>query len=107
MALLALLPPTKMESTFPIESDAPGLPQVLDAFAEVIEAIDSDTTLDEILHLVARKICQLVDCSRCGVYLKHSETGLYRGYAIESSQHDADGRIRRLICGTTADKLTH
>ncbi|NUT54611.1 MAG: hypothetical protein HOQ03_01330, partial [Thermoleophilia bacterium] len=45
------------------ESDTPGLPEVLDCFAEVIEAIDSEADLDEILHLVARKICMLVSCS--------------------------------------------
>ena len=68
------------------ESDDAGLPEVLDCFAEVIEAIDSEAALDEILHLVARKICMLVECSRCGVYLKHSDTGLYRGQVIESSR---------------------
>ena len=73
------------------ESETPGLPEVLDCFAEVIEAIDSEAALDEILHLVARKICMLVECSRCGVYLKHSDTGLYRGQVIESSR---DGRRR-------------
>ena len=86
---------------------APGLPQVLNSFAEVIEAIDSDATVDEVLQLVARKICELVDCSRCGLYLKHSETGLYRGQAMQASTHDGDGRFRGLLCGTTADGLTH
>ena len=88
------------------EPETPGLPEVLDCFAEVIEAIDSEAALDEILHLVARKICTLVDCSRCGVYLKHSDTGLYRGQVIESSHEADDERIRRLTCGTVADRLT-
>ena len=88
------------------ESETPGLPEVLDCFAEVIEAIDSEAALDEILHLVARKICTLVECSRCGVYLKHSDTGLYRGQVIESSHEDGDERIRRLTCGTVADRFT-
>ncbi|MEA2312751.1 MAG: hypothetical protein QOE28_2719 [Solirubrobacteraceae bacterium] len=84
----------------------PGLPEVLDCFAEVIEAIDSDAALDEILHLVARKVCTLVECSRCGVYMKHSDTGLYRGRVIESSSDGGDERIRRLTCGTIADRFT-
>lgn len=88
------------------ESETPGLPEVLDCFAEVIEAIDSEAALDEVLHLVARKICTLVDCSRCGVYLKHSDTGLYRGRVIEASSEAGDERIRRLTCGTVADRLT-
>ena len=95
-----------IEPTTSLASTAPGLPQVLDSFAGVVEAIDSNATVDEILHLVARKICELVACSRCGVYLKHSETGLYRGHAIESSSHGGDGPIQRLICGTEADGLT-
>jgi sugar diacid utilization regulator len=88
-------------------SAAPGLPQVLDAFAEVIEAIDAEAALDDVLHLVAQKICQLVECSRCGVYMRHPETGLYRGQVIEPAEPGADDRIRRLVCGTVADRLTH
>jgi GAF domain-containing protein len=83
-----------------------GLPEVLDSFAEVIEAIDAEAALDDILHLIAQKICLLVGCSRCGVYLKHSDTGLYRGQVIEPSHSSGDERIRRLICGTVADRLT-
>ena len=88
------------------ESETPGLPEVLDCFAEVIEAIDSEAALDEILQLVARKVCLLVECSRCSLYLKHSDTGLYRGQVIEPSGDGADERIRRLICGTVADRVT-
>src|SRR5439155_4918232 len=105
MAILGL-DATVLDPPEHVASGAPGLPQVLDAFAEVIERIDSDATLDEVLHLVARKICLLVECSRCGVYLKHSETGLFQGQVIESSQPAGDQRIRRLICGTMADGLT-
>jgi GAF domain-containing protein len=96
------------EKRFSRAADSPtfGLPQVLDSFAEVIEAIDSETALDEVLHLIAQKICLLVECSRCGVYLKHSDTGLYRGQVIEPSENGADERIRRLVCGTVADRLT-
>jgi len=106
MALLALEPVAPVDSIPPAESEAPGLPHVLDAFAEVIEAIDSDASVDEILHLVARKICLLVDCSRCGVYLKHSDADQFRGQVIEPCAPGADERIRRLICGTPADRLT-
>ena len=88
------------------ESETPGLPEVLDCFAEVIQAIDSNAALDDILHLVARKICMLVECSRCGLYLKHSDTGLYRGRVIEPAVDGADERVRRLICGTVADRVT-
>ena len=88
------------------ETETPGLPEVLDCFAEVIEAIDSEAALDEILHLVARKVCTLVDCSRCGVYLKHSDTGLYRGQVIEPSHEAGDERDPPAHCGTVADRLT-
>ena len=106
MALLALEPVASTASIPPAETEAPGLPHALDAFAEVIEAIDSDASLDEILHLVAQRICLLVDCSRCGVYLKHSDADLFRGQVIEPCAPGADERIRRLICGTPADRLT-
>ena len=87
-------------------NEAPGLPEVLDCFAEVIEAIDSEVALDEILQLIARKVCLLVECSRCSLYLKHSDTGLYRGQVIEPSGDGATERVRRLICGTVADRVT-
>jgi GAF domain-containing protein len=95
-----------MEPDPSYQPGSPGPPQVLESFAEVIEAIDSDATVDEVLHLVARKICLLVGCSRCGVYLKNPETSLYHGQAIESSQAADDEAIRALICGTDADRLT-
>src|SRR5690349_2577846 len=82
---------------------APLLPQVLNCFAEVIAAIDSEASLDSVLHLVARQVCRLVDCSRCAVYLKHSDTGLYRGQVTEPAVKGGDERIGRLVCGTAAD----
>jgi GAF domain-containing protein len=88
------------------ETQPPVLPQVLDSFAEVIAAIDSEASLDAIMHLVARQVCLLVDCSRCAVYLKQSDTGLYRGQVTEPEVERGDERIGRLVCGTIADRLT-
>ena len=84
----------------------PGLPEVLESFDEILAAVDSEAETDAVLHLVAREICALIGCSRCSVYLKETEKGLFCGHVAESRQPHADERVRRLVCGTAADGFT-
>lgn len=80
--------------------------EAIDAFGDVAAAIGELRDQDELLHLIARKICELVEVPRCSVYLRDSETGLYRGQ-VGHSTHDIDAGVKRLICGTQADGFTH
>lgn len=83
------------------------LERILDAYAEIAGAVETGATVSATLHLIARAACKLVDCSRCGVYLRHTaEPELFRGQAMESP-HDNDDDIRRLTVGTAADAFTH
>lgn len=81
--------------------------EAIDAFGDVAAAIGELREQDELLHLIARKICELVGVPRCSVYLRDAQAGLYRGqigHAADNS--DIDAPIKRLICGTKADGFT-
>jgi sugar diacid utilization regulator/GAF domain-containing protein len=77
----------------------------IDAFGDVAAAIGEPHEQDELLHLIARQVCELVDVPRCYVYLRDAETGLYRG-RVGHDDKDIDAAVKRLICGTTADGFT-
>lgn len=79
--------------------------EAIDAFGDVAAAIGDLRDQDELLHLVARKICELVGVPRCSVYLRDGETGLYRGQ-VGHSNRDIDAGVKRLVCGTKADGFT-
>lgn len=80
-------------------------PAVMRAFSDVVEAITEDVLLDDLLHLVARKICDLLAIRRCSVYLQHGRSGLYRGQVGETGRDD-DEAIKRLTAGGAADLFT-
>jgi sugar diacid utilization regulator len=80
--------------------------EAIGAFGDVAAAIGELRDQDDLLHLIARKICELVGVPRCSVYLRDAETGLYRGQ-VGHSTHDIDASVKRLICGTKADGFTN
>jgi GAF domain-containing protein len=91
----------------PVGARAPAdYTDVVDAFREVSEAITEDTKLDDLLHLVARKICELLRIQRCSVYLSDPETGLFQGQVAHTGE-DEDAAIKRLTAGIEADGFTH
>ncbi len=81
------------------------LSSVVVAFREVAEAISYDMELDAVLHIVAKRICALLDVNRCSVYLKDQDARVFRGRVGEPDQA-WDEPIKRLTCGTEADRFT-
>ena len=79
--------------------------EVVRAFGDVAAAMGDMRDLDELLHLIARKICQLANVRRCSVYLRDPETGLYRGQVGHWHQ-DIDQRVKRLVAGIESDGFT-
>jgi sugar diacid utilization regulator len=79
--------------------------QAIHAFGDVAAALGDLREQDDLLHLVGRKICELVRVPRCSVYLRDGETGLYRGQ-VGHADHDIDPLVKRLVCGTEADGFT-
>jgi sugar diacid utilization regulator/GAF domain-containing protein len=101
-----------MTGTSPTErlgtgSGRPGLgyPEVVSAFSEIASAINEETDLDQLLHLVAERICTLLSIRRCSVYLKDRATGVFRGQ-VAHSDNDIDIAIKRLTVGIEADGFT-
>ena len=76
------------------------------ALGEVAEAItDQELELDDLLHLVAERICDLSGVRRCGLYLREEPGGLFRG-RVGHADHDIDAGIQRLAAGIPADRFT-
>jgi len=76
------------------------------ALGEVAEAItDEALELDDLLHLVAERICELSGVRRCGLYLREEAGGLFRGRVGHADQ-DIDADIQRLAAGIPADRFT-
>ena len=81
------------------------LSDLVAAFRKVAEAISEDVELDAVLHIVGRECCALLDVRRCSVYLKDEEADVYRGRVGEPDPA-WDESIKRLTCGTDADRFT-
>jgi sugar diacid utilization regulator len=75
------------------------------AFSDVAGALSDMDDLDELLHLIASKICALAQVPRCSVYLRDDETGFFRGQ-IGHAERNIDAAVKRLVAGTEADRFT-
>jgi sugar diacid utilization regulator len=82
-----------------------GFPEVVEAFNEVSGAITEHVALDELLHIVAMRICELLDVRRCSVYLMDDRTGLFRGQ-VGHADRNIDAAIKGLTAGIEADGFT-
>lgn len=83
----------------------PDYRQAIAAFADIAIGLREAIDRDEMLHLVARKMCELVGVSRCSLYLRDERTGLYRGQ-VGHADHDIDPLVKRLTGGVEADRFT-
>lgn len=75
------------------------------AFGDVSEALSELHELDDLLHLIARKICELVGVRRCSLYLRDERSSLYRGQ-VGHWLHDIDEGVKRLTSGGAGDAFT-
>lgn len=87
-----------------VSGDAAG---VLRAYREVAEALVDDRGLDDLLHLILVKICDLVGVPRGTVYMREENQTRFRGRVGHDANHVTDDRVRRLRIGMTADAFTH
>ncbi len=87
------------------EPPQPAYREAINAFAEVALALSRAIDRDELLHMVARKMCELVGVDRCTLHLVDDETGLFRGQ-VGHADRDIDSLVKRLTGGFEADGLT-
>ncbi|WP_051471040.1 GAF domain-containing protein [Patulibacter minatonensis] len=79
--------------------------EAIAAFGDVSEALSELHELDDLLHLIARKICELVGVRRCSLYLRDERSSLYRGQ-VGHWLHDIDEGVKRLTSGGAGDAFT-
>src|ERR1700742_302427 len=80
--------------------------EAITAFGDVAMALREAIDRDELLHLAARKMSELIGVSRCSLYLRDEETGFYRGQ-VGHAEQDIDSAVKRLVIGgLEADTFT-
>jgi sugar diacid utilization regulator len=78
--------------------------EVIHAFGEVAAGGGHVRDMDELLHAIAGKLCELLGVSRASVYLR-DERGCFRGQ-IGHAGSDIDARVKRLVAGVESDRFT-
>jgi sugar diacid utilization regulator len=76
----------------------PDYREAINAFADVAVALREAIDREELLHLTARKMSELIGVSRCSLYLRDPGTDCYRGQ-VGHADHDIDPMIKRLVIG--------
>ncbi len=89
----------------PVVSREEAYQKAIRAFGDVAAAIGEVREIDDLLHLIARHICDLVGVHRCSVYLRDEDSDLFRGQ-VGHSDHDIDARVKRLVAGVLGDDFT-
>ena len=73
------------------------LRRALAAFSRVAAAADDSADLDDLLHVVARQICELVGVERCSIHLRDEKAGLFRGCVGDAGEPHGDADIKRSL----------
>ena len=78
---------------------------IVDAFTEVAVMSAQSSDLDSILHLVARRICELLSAQRCSIFLR-DEDGLLHGAVLHACGIDIDSQVKGLSAPLDHDEFT-
>lgn len=90
----------------PPEATLRRYPEIIAAFHEVsLRAIDG-TPLDDVLGLIGQRLCDLLDVSRCSVYLRAEDGQLFQGRAGWCRSTNINDKVRRLVAGVEGDRFT-
>ena len=84
--------------------------EILEVFKEVAcaaTAVGTSEQLNQLLHLVGKRICELTNVRRCSVYLRAEDgSSLFKGRAGYCTSEEIDDRVRRLVSGIDGDGFT-
>jgi GAF domain-containing protein/sugar diacid utilization regulator len=75
------------------------------AFALVASALESASDMDELLHVVARQISELVGVARCTIALRSEDTGLFHGCIGRAGGQSLDSYVKQSLTGPLADEV--
>jgi sugar diacid utilization regulator len=91
----------------PVSSHEPDVADVVAAFDVIASALSAETSLDALLHQIAERVCEVIGVSRCALYLRDSDHGLFRGrVAHPGPRREADEWMARSVAGIEADRFT-
>ncbi len=91
----------------PRASHEPDVEDVVAAFDVIAGALSAETDLDGLLHLIAERVCLVIGVSRCALYLKDTDHGLFRGrVAHPGPRRDAEAWMKKSVAGIEADRFT-
>ncbi len=79
---------------------------VVGAFSDVAESLAGNSELDDLLHLILVRICELVRVPRGTVYLREGSGTIFRGRVGHDSEQLTDARVQRMRIGMAADAFT-
>jgi sugar diacid utilization regulator len=76
------------------------------AFARLTGALETTTSIDDLLRVVALEVAALVGVRRCSIHLRDEDGELFRGRVGIDGDHSIDAHIRRTLAGIPADGVT-
>jgi sugar diacid utilization regulator len=80
--------------------------RALEAFSEVATAAGGAASIDELLHVVARKASGLVGVERCSIHMRDEREGVFKGCVGRCVDTVLDQDIKRAVAGVPADGMT-
>jgi sugar diacid utilization regulator/GAF domain-containing protein len=88
------------------DGGAEGMQRVIAAFSRVASAMADSTAIDDLLHVVAREISELVGVDRCSIHLRDEAGDVFRGCVGCSRAGSLGEHIKRSLAGVPADGMT-
>lgn len=80
--------------------------QVIAAFEEVaLLATNEDVLLNDVLRLVGQRLCELLEVSRCSVYLRRDD-GRFQGQVGYCIGRSIDDGVSKLVVGVDVDRFS-
>lgn len=90
----------------PADSTASLLDPAFAAFSRVTSALETATSLDDLLRVIAREVVALVGVRRCSIHLREEQEGIFHGRVGLAPDGDIDDYVRRTMAGMPADGVT-
>jgi sugar diacid utilization regulator len=98
---------SKLRRTVAVEDDLGGFyVEVVGAFQEVALLTTAESVaLDDVLRLAGQRLCELLDATRCSVYLRRDD-GRFQGQVGYCVGRSIDAGVSRLVSGGEGDRFT-
>jgi sugar diacid utilization regulator len=89
-----------------VDTAESGLGDVVASFDAIADALSAEVELDDLLRLLAERMCGMLGIARCAVYLRDDDGGLFRGRVAHPIRREADAWMSRSVAGGEADRFS-